>query len=507
MKNIKFSQDYTTDSLGISRTTLSKTQISLNKALNLKELRQPQTDRTESNHQTPLAHLPELKMKQTKSQRKIGQRLTKKCTRQSDFFNVYKAPETLQTNSDTLKKQSRIYKMTQYIIQQYNEDLKAIRDSQDYDEATADLKVSRYLTEAWLSIEQLIQNLTGLLAYKFNRQECEQQMKEILLDCFKQKNICVHQRILYIFGKIEQLFYNPIQGAIYFKICKRLSDTDAHYSNKMKAYRGLGECLLRIYPKLSQLYFTKYLMAAWKLKQKNDELLAYELLGKYYFYVGQIEKAKLFHERMINGNCEDENSRVRLLALSRLEQGSLSNKINKDHLIVDIEQVSSDDECYEIVFPQKSDNIQQKYYVEKYFQKKIPDIKIIKDEANLNIRQTERKYNSQFLVNENFEPFRVIVSNPHQSIGSIKDKVLMSHMTPNRKLEMYQYIALASDKTGFNNSPRYEGLYNKYEGIKFNKIINRTIEQFNNIQQWIVSQEKTPTLPQPPIRRKGYFLV
>lgn len=33
-------------------------------------------------------------------------------------------------------------------------------------------------------------------------------------------------------------------------------------------------------------------MAAWKLKSKNDELFAYELLGKYYFYVGQIEKAK-----------------------------------------------------------------------------------------------------------------------------------------------------------------------------------------------------------------------
>lgn len=45
-------------------------------------------------------------------------------------------------------------------------------------------------------------------------------------------------------------------------------------------------------------------MAAWKLREKNDELLAYELLGKYYFYVGQIEKAKEFHERMIRGNCE-----------------------------------------------------------------------------------------------------------------------------------------------------------------------------------------------------------
>ncbi|CAD8120735.1 unnamed protein product [Paramecium sonneborni] len=479
----------------------------MNRALTQREQRQSQTDRTDINQQSPLANLPELKMKQTKSKRQIGQRLTKKCTRQSDFFNVYKAPQALQTNPQTLKKQSRIYKMTQYIIQQYNEDIKAIRESQDYDDSMAEQKVSRYLTEAWLSMEQLIQNLTGLLAFKFNRNECEQSMKDILLECFKSKNICIHQRILYIFGKIEQLFYNPIQGAIYYKICKRLSDTEGHYSNKMKAYRGLGECLLRIYPKLSQLYFTKYLMSAWKLKQKNDELLAYELLGKYYFYVGQIEKAKLFHDRMINGNCEDENSRVRLLALSRLEQGSLSNKINKDHLIVDIEQVSSDDECYEIVFPQKSDNIQQKYYVEKQFQKKIPDIKLVKDEANLNIRQTERKFNSQFLSNENHEPSKLIISNPHQSLGLIKDKVLISHMTPNRKLEMYQYIALASDKNGFNNSPRYEGLYNKYEGIKFNKIITRTIEQFNNIQQWIASQEKSPNIPSPPIRRKGYFLV
>ncbi len=32
---------------------------------------------------------------------------------------------------------------------------------------------------------------------------------------------------------------------------------------------------------------------------------------------------------------------------------------------------------------------------------------------------------------------RQLISTQHLSIGSIKDKVLMSHMTPNRKLEMY----------------------------------------------------------------------
>lgn len=32
---------------------------------------------------------------------------------------------------------------------------------------------------------------------------------------------------------------------------------------------------------------------------------------------------------------------------------------------------------------------------------------------------------------------KLIISNPHLNIGAIKDRVLLSHMSPNRKLEMY----------------------------------------------------------------------
>lgn len=60
----------------------------------------------------------------------------------------------------------------------------------------------------------------------------------------------------------------------------------------MKAYKGLGRSLMRIKPKLSQLYLTKYLMAAWNLNMINDELEAYDLLGKHYFYTGQLVKAR-----------------------------------------------------------------------------------------------------------------------------------------------------------------------------------------------------------------------
>lgn len=67
-------------------------------------------------------------------------------------------------------------------------------------------------------------------------------------------------------------------------------------------------------------------MLAWKLNEKNDELLAYELLGKHHYYIGQIEKARMYHEKMLNGHGEvrffyneEPNSRVRELALRRLE--------------------------------------------------------------------------------------------------------------------------------------------------------------------------------------------
>lgn len=45
-------------------------------------------------------------------------------------------------------------------------------------------------------------------------------------------------------------------------------------------------------------------MISWKLNEVNNELHAYELLGKYYYYMGHIDKAREFHEKMMSGNAE-----------------------------------------------------------------------------------------------------------------------------------------------------------------------------------------------------------
>ncbi|CAD8104387.1 unnamed protein product [Paramecium sonneborni] len=478
-----------TDSFGISGSDFTRTQKSNRRFLITSTMKM----QTESTEQLKLELPPVLNLP---FQNKIrSQKRSRNMLRTCNLFNVQKALQTQTTNSEQLQKRTRQYQLSQFIIKYYSDEIETLKDQQSLDNQEIENSISKYLNEAIQSLEILIKKIQNLLQYKQNREKSEQEMKEIMQECFKQKNLCIQQRLCYIFGKMEQLFFNPLFGAIYFKLCKRLSDSEIHYRNKMKAYRGLGECLLRVRPKLSQLYFTKYLMSAWKLNEKNHELYAYDLLGKYYFYVGQIEKAKQFHEKMIGGYCEVPDSRVRILAQSRLEQGSLSNRINREHQIVDVDVVTSDDECYKIVLTQPQSITITPITSVKYFQRKIPDPKSVKEEANTNIRQKKTKYNSQILeIGGEFDITKVVISNPHLNIGAIKDRVLLSHMSPNRKLEMYQYLCLASDKNAFNNVNLLSGLYDRFEITKINKYLTKLTSLLSNVQLWLITQLKSKSI-------------
>ncbi|CAD8109787.1 unnamed protein product [Paramecium sonneborni] len=490
MKKLKSKLESTnTDSFGISGSDFTRTQKSNRRFL----INNTMKMQTESTDQLKL-ELPPVVNLPFKSKIR-SQKQSRNMLRTSDLFNVYKAPQTLATNPEQLLKKTRQYQLSQTLIKYYSDEIATIKDQQTLDDQEIENQISKYINEAIQSLEILIKKIQNLLQYKQNREKSEQEMREIMQECFKQKNLCIQQRLCYIFGKMEQLFFNPLSGAIYFKLCKRLSDNEIYFRNKMKAYRGLGECLLRVRPKLSQLYFTKYLMSAWKLNEKNHELYAYDLLGKYYFYVGQIEKAKQFHEKMIGGYCEVPDSRVRILAQSRLEQGSLSNRINREHQVVDIDVVTSDDECYEIVLTQPQQITVATVSSVKYFQRKIPDPKSVKEEANTNIRQKKTKYNSQLLeIGTEFDMSKLVISNPHLNIGAIKDRVLLSHMSPNRKLEMYQYLCLASDKNAFNNVNLLSGLYDRFEISKINKYLTKLISLLSTVQQWLITQLKSKSV-------------
>lgn len=48
-------------------------------------------------------------------------------------------------------------------------------------------------------------------------------------------------------------------------------------------------------------YILKFLRSAWYLNDSDMELKAYDLIGKYYFYEGDLEKAQQFHNKLNSG--------------------------------------------------------------------------------------------------------------------------------------------------------------------------------------------------------------
>ena len=58
-------------------------------------------------------------------------------------------------------------------------------------------------------------------------------------------------------------------------------------------------------------YFKLQMSLAWELNDTTAEIRSYDNLSQEYYYVGNIEKAKLYHERVFRGKIEAVDSIAR----------------------------------------------------------------------------------------------------------------------------------------------------------------------------------------------------
>ena len=61
---------------------------------------------------------------------------------------------------------------------------------------------------------------------------------------------------------------------------------------------------------------------AWELEDSATEIRSYDNLSQEYYYVGNIDKAKLYHDRVFGGKIEASNSMARI-------SNKLSNMYNR----------------------------------------------------------------------------------------------------------------------------------------------------------------------------------
>mmetsp|Transcript_10055 Transcript_10055/g.8576 ORF Transcript_10055/g.8576 Transcript_10055/m.8576 type:complete len:260 (-) Transcript_10055:57-836(-) len=124
------------------------------------------------------------------------------------------------------------------------------------------------------------------------------------------------------------------------------SDGSIH-PTRMKVQKRIGICYqeTRRYKKAIAA-FTKYLELAWYTRNHKHELIAYDFMGVNYFYIGDIDKATYYHNKMCKGKLEPDGSNIKQIAISRvnLEKGDkIDAKYGFKKQLRDMNKNSEDD--------------------------------------------------------------------------------------------------------------------------------------------------------------------
>lgn len=85
------------------------------------------------------------------------------------------------------------------------------------------------------------------------------------------------------------------------------------YENLAEAYFYAGQ-----YANATRAY-KKLMMLAWQQNDDKSEMKAFNGLALQYFYAGEIDKCEFLLDRVMRGKKENQNSKIRLLTLRRLE--------------------------------------------------------------------------------------------------------------------------------------------------------------------------------------------
>lgn len=128
--------------------------------------------------------------------------------------------------------------------------------------------------------------------------------------------LLLHKHIAKMWLKV----YSVRRALTHWKQVKYVADVLQLPAEKMKAYKGIGVCyqLVRKYDS-ALMYFKRLLELAWYHENIDMELQAYDCMGKQYYYLGRMDKAAYYNERVWNGLTEKKDSGARLLSKHKVE--------------------------------------------------------------------------------------------------------------------------------------------------------------------------------------------
>lgn len=154
---------------------------------------------------------------------------------------------------------------------------------------------------------------------KFKAEAFRIEMKRVLTRNELKQCIMLYDNLLLSYGKILQHFDNYPFSIRIFKTIKRFSILPEQKPNLMNTFYSLAESFAALDKhKIAMLYCKRCLELSYFLQDKSMEMRVYDLIGRQFFHLGNLEKARYFHERMAGLLLEPLDSPIRTLFLRSL---------------------------------------------------------------------------------------------------------------------------------------------------------------------------------------------
>lgn len=169
------------------------------------------------------------------------------------------------------------------------------------------------------NFHDILQAIQMIMQNKKNKPEVEKYLEIIVEAALKTRHNELYVSALKTQAKILFIYNNIYKAIGVFKNVKNQADMNNSFTIKLKAYKYLGLCFMKIKNYQKAIFYNiKMLQAAWLCNSKRYELSAYDQIGIAYYYLGNLEKANYYHERMVSGALEPADSKLRQLGVTKL---------------------------------------------------------------------------------------------------------------------------------------------------------------------------------------------
>lgn len=355
--------------------------------------------------------------------------------------------------------------------------------------------------------------------------ECLRHKDDIeMLDEIAQKEInrreliqypMIYDEIHLLFGKIFlHLHDNEYAHQILDQI-KLYAMLPSQRQNLMQCYHGKSVALIRMgrYGE-SMRKAKRALELAFKLKDGEMELRLYDLFGQQYFYLGDIDKALYFHNRMVKSVLEPDDSPIKRMFLKKLENRNRRLKI----IIDDYGSASYAELLNKII---KHTNT--KVFDTSSDEDDMPVSKVAKNDYRIEYNKTEfpnfykeRKFNTTFSKVKGQKSVTFHYSRPKVATreglrnlvaldkfleGNNKKEISLTHMSANRNNNVYFHSRSRSEalmthskkvaKVDYKLKPDASTRANLKRTLMSSRDLFRTlVEEFKHFQDFLENKLK-----------------